>query len=89
MPVLAGSWVEVVLRVDHRPWSNSLIRMRDGESPGDVFTIASLEKTGHAACHRLGDPPHDATVVALVSTSFADRDWTRAIPAVHTRQYGL
>lgn len=64
-------------------------RKRNGESLGDVFIIASLEKTGHAAFHRLGYPPHDANAVALVSTSFADRNWTRAIPTVHTRQYGL
>ena len=88
MPVLARSWVEVPLRVDNRPWPNNLVRKRYGESPGDVFAIASLEKTGNAAFHRLGYPPHDANIVALVSTSLADRDWTRAIPAVHTREYG-
>ncbi len=88
MPVLAHSRVEVPLRVDHRSWPNNPVRKRDGESPGDVFTIASLEKTGHAAFHRLGYPPHDANVVALVSTSVADRDWTRALPAVHPRKYG-
>ena len=89
MPVLTRSWVEVPIRVNHRPWANQPVRKRNGESPGDVFTIARLEEdVGHAAFHRFGYPPHDANVVALVCTSFADRDWTRAIPAVHKRQNG-
>jgi hypothetical protein len=53
-PNRCPSWVEVLLRVAHRLWPNSLIRMRYGESRGDVFTIASLKKTDHAAFHHLG-----------------------------------